>query len=72
MFLWKMGKDLFKKLKQQSCEFIVPSISNKFLIPNTRSMFSWISDTGVFISNLCPGMCITQLYVQVYLLSQGL
>ena len=36
----KMGKDLFKNLKQQSHEFITPSSSNIFLIPNTRSMFS--------------------------------
>ena len=36
----KMGKDLFKNLKQQSHEFITPSSSNIFLIPKTRSMFS--------------------------------
>ena len=29
-----------------------PSSSNKFLIPNTRSTFSCISDTSVKISNL--------------------
>ena len=52
----KMGKDLFKNLKQQSLEFMTPSSSNTFLIPNTRSMFSWISDTNVYISNLCPCM----------------
>ena len=26
----KMGKHLFKKLKQQPCEFIIPSSSNTF------------------------------------------
>ena len=36
----KMGQDLFKKLKQQTCEFITPSSSNTFLITNTRSTFS--------------------------------
>ena len=36
----KMGRDLFKKLKQQSHEFITPSNSNTFLIPWTRSTFS--------------------------------
>ena len=35
----KMGKDLFMKFKQQSHEFITPSSSNTFLIPNARSMF---------------------------------
>ena len=50
----KMGRGLFKKLKQQSHEFITPSNSNTFLIPNTRSPFSWISDTNVDTSNLCP------------------
>ena len=55
----KMGGDLFRKLKQQSCEFITPSNLNTFLIPYTRSMFSWISDTNVYISNLCP--CISTI-----------
>ena len=55
----KMGKDLFKKLKQQSHEFITPSNSNMFLIPNTRSMFSWISDTNVHVSNLC--LCMSTI-----------
>ena len=49
--------DLFKKLKQQSHEFITPSNSNMFLISKTKSMFSPISDTRVYISNLCP--CIS-------------
>ena len=31
----KIGMDLFKKLKQQSHEFITPSNSNIFLIPKT-------------------------------------
>ena len=51
-----MGIDLFKKLKQQSHEFITPSMSNIFLIPKTRSTFSCISDTKVYISNLYPCM----------------
>ena len=33
------GIDLFKKLKQQSCEFITPSSLNTFLIPKTIYMF---------------------------------
>ena len=45
----KIGKDLFRKLKQQSCEFMTPSNSNIFLIPKTKSMFSCISDTKVYI-----------------------
>ena len=45
----KMGIGLFKKFKQQSHEFITPSNSNTFLILNTRSTFSWISDTNVYI-----------------------
>ena len=56
-YFGKIGKDLFRKVKQQSHEFITPSSSNIFLIPRTRSMFSWISDTSVYILNLCP--CIT-------------
>ena len=55
----KIGKDLFKKLKQQSHEFITPSNSNRFLIPKTKSTFSCISDSEVYISNLCP--CITTI-----------
>ena len=55
----KMGRDLFKKLKQQSHEFITPSNLNTFLIPSTRFIFSWISDTSVYISNLCP--CISTI-----------
>ena len=35
----KMGKDLFRKLKQQSHEFITLSKSKIFLIPRTKSMF---------------------------------
>ena len=53
----EIGKDLFKKLKQQSHEFITPSNSNIFLIPRTKSMFSCISDTRVYILNLC--LCIS-------------
>ena len=36
----KIGRDLFMKVKLQSYEFITPSNSNIFLIPNTKSMFS--------------------------------
>ena len=53
----KNGINLCKKLKQQSHEFIMPSYSNIFLIPKTKSTFSWISDTNVYMSNLCP--CIS-------------
>ena len=36
----KMGKDLFKNLKQQSLEVITLSNSNTFFIPKTKSTFS--------------------------------
>ena len=36
----KNGIDLFKKLKQQIHEFIIPSSLNIFLIPNTKATFS--------------------------------
>ena len=52
----KLGTDLLKKSKQQSHEFITPSNSNIFLMPKTKSTFSCISDTNVYISNLCPCM----------------
>ena len=51
--LGKNSMDLFRKLKQESRESIIPSSSNRFLIPRTRSTFSWISDTKVNISNQC-------------------
>ena len=54
----KMVRDLFRNLKQQSHEFITPSNFKHILIPNTRSTFSWISETRVYISNLCPCMSI--------------
>ena len=54
----KIGKDLFRKLKQQFHEFITPSTSNIFLIPGTRSMFLWISDISMYISNLYLCMSI--------------
>ena len=47
-----MGIDLFKKLKQHSYEFIIPSNSNAFLIPKTMSTFLCTLDTSVHISNL--------------------
>ena len=52
----KIGMDLFTKLKQQSHEFITPSNSNIFLIPKTKSTFSCISHTKVYIWNLHPCM----------------
>ena len=52
--LGKIGRDPFKKLKQQSHEFIMPSNSKILLIPRTKSMLSRISDTKVYSSNLCP------------------
>ena len=55
----KIGMDLFKKLKQQSHEFITPSNSNIFLIPNTKSTFSCISHTKVYIMNIC--MCMSAI-----------
>ena len=55
----EMGKDLFRKLKQQSHKFMTPSYSNIFLIPKTRSTFSCNSDTKVYILNLCP--CISTI-----------
>ena len=36
----KNGSDLFKKLKQHSLEFIIPSNANIFLMPRTKSTFS--------------------------------
>ena len=53
---WEIGMDLFKKLKQQSHEFITHN-SNMFLIPKTT--LSCISDTKVYILNLCP--CISTI-----------
>ena len=50
--LGKNGIDLLRKLKQEFCESITPSSSKRFLIPNTRSTFSCISETKVKISNL--------------------
>ena len=49
--LGKIGADLLKKLNQQSHEFMTPSNSNIFLIPKTKSTFSCISDTYVYILN---------------------
>ena len=48
----KKGIDLFRKFTLESCESITPSSSNKFLMPITRLMFSWILETSVKISNL--------------------
>ena len=38
--LGKIGRDLFRKLKQQSHKFMTPSSSKIFLIPKTKSTFS--------------------------------
>ena len=38
--LGRNGIDLFKKLKQGPCGFIMPSNSNIFLMPITKSIFS--------------------------------
>ena len=57
--LGKNGIDLFKKLKVDSHESIIPSNSNIFFIPITKSMFSCISDTNAWISNLFPCISIT-------------
>ena len=38
--LGKKCRDLFKKLKQQSHEYITPSNLTMFLIPRTKSKFS--------------------------------
>ena len=54
----KIGMDLFEKLKQQSHEFIIPSNSNIFLIPKTKSTFQCMFYTMVYTSNLCPCMSI--------------
>ena len=48
----KKGMDMFKKFTQESCESIKPSNLNRFLMPITRSTFSWISETSVKILNL--------------------
>ena len=50
--LGKNGIELFRILKHDSYEFKIPSSSNIFFIPKTKSTFSCISDTRVNISNL--------------------
>ena len=57
--LGKNGIELFRNLKHDSHEFIIPSSSNMFFIPNIKSTFLCISDTGVNILNLCLGTSIT-------------
>ena len=57
--LKKIGMDLFKKLKQQSHELMTTSNSNTFLFPNTKSTFLCISDTNVYILNLC--LCMSAI-----------
>ena len=57
-----LGKNcigLFRKLKHDSYEFIIPSSSNMFFIPGTKSTFTCISDPYVNISNLGLHMSIT-------------
>ena len=48
----RKGIDLFKKLKHDFLEFIMPPNSTIFFMPNTRSTFSCICDTNVKILNL--------------------
>ena len=55
----KNGIDLLRKLKQDSRESIMPSSSNMFFIPMTKSTLLCISDTKVKISNQCPCISIT-------------
>ena len=55
----KNGINLFKKLKLDSHEFIIPSSSSIFFIPITKYTFSCISETNVSISNLWP--CISMI-----------
>ena len=55
----KIGKDLFKKLKQPSCELKTLFNSNIILIPKPKSMFLCISDSNEYISNLYP--CISTI-----------
>ena len=50
--LGKNGIDLLRKIKHDSHEFIIPTNSNMFFTPRTKSTFSWISDINVKISNL--------------------
>ena len=50
----KNGIDLLRKLKHESLESITLSNSKMFSIPMTKSTLSWILDTKVKISNLCP------------------
>ena len=55
----KNGIDLFKNLNDESHMSIIPSNSNTFIMPNTKSTLSCISDTNVNTSNLCP--CISSI-----------
>ena len=64
--LEKSGMGVFKKLKQQSHGFITPSNSNIFLIPKTWSTFPCISDTKVYILNLCLCMYYYYWYNEQY------
>ena len=56
--LRKNGINLFKNLKHDSHEFIILSNANMFLMPNTKSTFSCISETNVRMSNLWPCLSI--------------
>ena len=55
----KIGIDIFRKLKHDSHELMIPLSSNMFFMPKTKSTFSQISDTNVNTSNLWSCMCIT-------------
>ena len=50
------GNDLFKSENSTLVELNTPSNSNMFLIPSTKSTLPWISETKVYISNLCPAI----------------
>ena len=49
----KKGINLFGNLKDESHMSIIPSNSNTFFMPNTKSTLSCIFDTNVNTSNLC-------------------
>ena len=56
-FLGKKGINLFKRLKHDTLKFTMPSNSNIFLMPKTKSSFSCISITIGMINNTlmnCP------------------
>ena len=66
--LEKWVKDLFKNLKEQSLEFMTPSSSNTFLIPNTNSVQNGHSPTCHGYQN--PHLAITFSYLIALLASR--